>query len=104
VNDTCAGVHILFTSGPRRWLPAGAVRIVSAGEDRWGGWGSNPRPTDYEKPGPVQLMHYLHGYHLAVPLIALIAPFARVARSTNRSTPRQGDHRIQLQNVTADRA
>ena len=20
---------------------------------RWGGWGSNPRPTDYEKHGPV---------------------------------------------------
>jgi hypothetical protein len=59
----------------------------------WGGWGLNPRPTDYEKPGPAQLMHYLHGYHGVVPLIALIAPFARVARSTNRSTPRQGDHR-----------
>jgi len=60
---------------------------------RWGGWGSNPRPADYEKPGPAQLMHYLHGYHGVVPLIALIAPFARVARSTNRSTPRQGAHR-----------
>ena len=58
----------------------------------WGGWGSNPRPADYEKPSPAQLMHYLHGYHGVVPPIALIAPFARVARSTNRSTPRQGDH------------
>ena len=29
--------------------------------------------------------HYLHGYHGVVPLIALIAPFAQVARSTNRS-------------------
>jgi len=23
---------------------------------RWGGWGSNPRPADYEKYGPVQTM------------------------------------------------
>ena len=53
----------------------------------WGGWGSNPRPADYEKPSPAQLMHYLHGYHGVVPPMALIAPFARVTRSTNRSTP-----------------
>jgi len=48
VNVTCAGVHILFASGPRRWLPAGAVRHVIAGQRWWGGWGSNPRPADYE--------------------------------------------------------
>jgi len=53
---------------------------------RWGGWGSNPRPADYEKYGPVYRTHYLHGYHGAVPLMALIAPIARMARSTNRST------------------
>lgn len=41
------------------------------------------RPADYEKPGPAQLMHYLHGYHGVVPL-AITG--------------------IQLQNVTADRA
>ena len=29
-----------------------------------------------------------------MPPIALIAPLARVARSTNRSTPYHGDHRI----------
>jgi hypothetical protein len=29
---------------------------------------------------------YLHGYHGVVPPIALIAPYAQVARSTNRST------------------
>ena len=52
----------------------------------WGGWGSNPRPADYEKSGPVHRTHYLHGYHEAVPPMALIAPFAQVARSTNRST------------------
>jgi hypothetical protein len=26
---------------------------------RWGGWGSNPRPTDYEKPGPALRTRYL---------------------------------------------
>ena len=30
-----------------RTRPAGAQR-ETAGEDRWGGWGSNPRPRDYE--------------------------------------------------------
>jgi hypothetical protein len=52
----------------------------------WGGWGSNPRPADHEKPGPMHRKHYLHGYHGAVPPIALIAPIAQMARSTNRST------------------
>ena len=54
---------------------------------RWGGWGSNPRPTDYEKYGSVHCTHYLHGYHEGVPPMALIALFASMARSTNRSTP-----------------
>jgi len=35
--------------------------------------------------------------------MALIAPFARVTRSTNRSTPYHGDHRLPSQNVTAAR-
>jgi hypothetical protein len=52
----------------------------------WGGWGSNPRPADYEKPGPALSTLYLHGYHGAVPPMALIALYARMARSTNRST------------------
>jgi hypothetical protein len=30
-----------------------------------GGWGSNPRPADHEKYGPVHREHYLHGYHRA---------------------------------------
>ena len=60
----------------------------------WGGWGSNPRPADYEKSGPAHRMRYLHGYHGVVPPMALIAPFARVTRSTNRSTPYHGDHRM----------
>ena len=29
--------------------------------------------------------HYLHGYYEAVPLVALTAPLAQIARSTNRS-------------------
>jgi len=61
---------------------------------RWGGWGSNPRPADYEKYGPVHHVRWLHGYHGVVPLMALIARFAQVTRSTNRSTPLQGDHRM----------
>jgi len=52
----------------------------------WGGWGSNPRPADYEKYGLVHRKHYLHGYYEAVPLVAPIAPVAPMARSTNRST------------------
>ena len=61
---------------------------------RWGGWGSNPRPADYEKHGPALRVRYLHGYHGVVPPIALIALLARVARSTNRSTLYHGDHRM----------
>ncbi len=67
----------------------------------WGGWGSNPRPADYEKYGPVHRTHYLHGCHGSVPPMALIAPFARVARSTNRSTFFTAITGCQLQNVTA---
>jgi len=43
-------------------------------------------PADYEKPGPALRTRYLHGYHGSAPLKAVIAPFARVTRSTNRST------------------
>ena len=71
---------------------------------RWGGWGSNPRPTDYEKYGSVHCTHYLHGYHEGVPPMALIALFASMARSTNRSTPSVVITGCQLQNVTAERA
>jgi hypothetical protein len=53
---------------------------------QWGGWGSNPQPADYENYGPALPTLYLRGYHGAVPLMALIALYARVARSTNRST------------------
>ena len=29
------------------------VSNIYSGDKRWGGWGSNPRPADYEKPGLV---------------------------------------------------
>jgi hypothetical protein len=67
---------------------------------QWGGWGSNPRPADYEKRGPTVWTHYLHRYHGAVSPMALIAPFARVARSTNRSTTYYTVSRFRLHNVT----
>ncbi len=67
----------------------------------WGGWGSNPRPADYEKYGLVHRAHCLHGYHGAVPLMTLIAQLARMARSTNRSTHSTVITGCQLQNVTA---
>jgi len=35
-------------------LPSRAKSNVSAGEGMWGGWGSNPRPADYEKYGLLQ--------------------------------------------------
>jgi hypothetical protein len=70
------------------------IRGVIAAQIGWGGWGLNPRPADYEKPGPSLRVRYLHGYHGVAPPVALIAPFARVARSTNRSTPYYGDHRM----------
>jgi hypothetical protein len=60
----------------------------------WGGWGSNPRPADYEKHGPALRVRYLHGHHGVVPAMTLVAPFARVSRSMNRSTPHHGDHRM----------
>ncbi len=60
----------------------------------WGGWGSNPRPADYENYGPTLPTLYLHGHHGVVPPTALIAAFAQVTRSTNRSTPDYGDHQI----------
>ena len=52
----------------------------------WGGWDSNSRPTDYENYGLALRVRYLHRYHEVVPMMALIAPFAQVARSTNQST------------------
>jgi len=70
----------------------------------WGGWGSNPRPADYEKCGPVLRVRYLHGYRRAVPPVDLIAQLARMARSTNRSTIAAPYPNILLLCVTSPRA
>ena len=67
----------------------------------WGGWGSNPRPADYEKHGPVHRTHYLHGYHGAVPPMVLSALVAQMARSMNRSTAAAPDSLILLLCVTS---
>jgi hypothetical protein len=67
----------------------------------WGGWGSNPRPADYEKYGLVHRTHHLHGYHETAPPMALIALFAPMARSTNRSTARRWLPPILLPCVTS---
>jgi hypothetical protein len=67
----------------------------------WGGWGSNPRPADCEKYGPAHRMHYLHGYHEAVPLMAPIALFAPIAQSTNRSTAKRRSPPVLLLCVTS---
>jgi hypothetical protein len=83
--------------------PADVPRLLSRVETshpavdtycRWGGWGSNPRPADHERHGPALRVRYLHGYHGAMPPMALIALFAQMARSTNRSTLYHGDHRM----------
>ena len=53
-----------------------------------------PGSADYEKYGPPPRVRYLHGHHGVMPPVALIALFARVTRSTNRSTPHYSDHRM----------
>jgi hypothetical protein len=67
----------------------------------WGGWGSNPRPADYEKYGPTLRALCLHRYHEVVPLIAPIALVAPAARSTNRSTAAAPDPFALLLPVTS---
>ena len=34
---------------PKRLTPARTPEHICAGQTVWGGWGSNPRPRDYEK-------------------------------------------------------
>jgi hypothetical protein len=54
------------------------------------GWvGSNPRPADCAKHGLTPRLRCLHGYHGVAPPVTLIAPIARVSRSTNRSTAKR---------------
>jgi hypothetical protein len=93
---------------PRRLFPGLASRAksqVSAGEGIWGGWGSNPRPADYEKPGPALRARCLHGYHEVVPLIA---PNRTVCAGDSVHEPVHASPwrppGCQLQNVTAPAA
>jgi hypothetical protein len=62
-----------------------------------------PRPADYEKYGPEHRMHYQHGYHDVLPPMALIALFAPMARSTNRSTAKDRPPPVLLLCVTSSR-
>jgi len=76
----------MFSEPYRRFPPTEIFLNLYSGSVTWGGWGSNPRPADYENYGPALPTLYLHGYHGAVPPMALVALYARMARSTNRST------------------
>jgi hypothetical protein len=64
------------------------------GSVTYGEWDSNQRSVDYEQPGSPLRARCLYGYRGAVPQMALIALFDPIARSTNRSTPDHGDHRM----------
>jgi hypothetical protein len=70
-----------------------------SGFTMWGGWGSNPRPADYEKPGVTLRTRYLHSYRAAAAPIALIALIALTARSTNRSTTHKDGSPYRLRSV-----
>jgi hypothetical protein len=69
-----------------RLLPTDSFQISIQSKLRGAGGGSNSRPADDEKYGSALRTLYLHGYHGSVPPMALIALFATMARSTNRST------------------
>jgi hypothetical protein len=59
-------------SSPTSAVVLAARKAPAEGYVQEGGWGSNPRPADYEKPGPALRARSLHGYHGAVPPMALI--------------------------------
>ena len=46
---TRADVPQMSPAGPDGDPAGPAAGNVPAGRDQWGGWGSNPRPADYEK-------------------------------------------------------
>jgi hypothetical protein len=57
MNVDRTGVLHSFYSMPHLshpYRPEPVLKSVSAGQDTWGGWGSNPRPADYEKYGLLQ--------------------------------------------------
>src|SRR5262249_50213267 len=91
----------LFEKVAARMPASSVISNFSAGDKRWGGWGSNSRPADYEKYGPMHRTRHLHGYHGAVLPMALSALVAQMARSTNRSTAAAPDPSILLLCVTS---
>ena len=51
-----------------RPVPAsGGIPNIRAGQATWGGWGSNPRPADYEKYGLMHHALYVHKCHESWP-------------------------------------
>ena len=58
------------------WVHGSEIQKVSS---QWDGWGSNPRPADYEKYGLLHWMRYLHGYHEVMPTMTPITPVAPTA-------------------------
>jgi hypothetical protein len=83
-------VHAKIRAG---WL---AVKIYSdlySGSVTWGGWGSDPRPGGLDlRPGALGAL--AARIPRAVTLTPPVAPFARMTRATNRSTPHHGPHRM----------
>jgi hypothetical protein len=68
---------------------------------RWGGWDSNPRPADYEKPALMQRclqLHEQHGPSHPWHSSHLIPP---AWRSTNRATAAPTPRPTRLRTVTA---
>jgi hypothetical protein len=62
------------TSPRRRWYTTrSTARRPRVSKPLVGRVGPNPRPADYENYGPALPTLYLHGYHGAVPPMALIA-------------------------------
>ena len=51
------------TSGPAT-VKSATLGGVVPGRVRWGGWGSNPGPSDYENYGPMRRARQLRGYRV----------------------------------------
>jgi len=85
----CTDVLRMFYFSPR-WLPENRFSGAFPQVSEWGGWGSNPRPADYEKHGPALRAHYLHGCHGVVPPMALTSSAANGDASLPRLDMRVG--------------
>ena len=61
-EDRAMTIRVCSASVGRRTSGSGDgqkrdFRLVVPGQVRWGGWGSNPRPADYENYGRVHRAH-----------------------------------------------